>query len=329
VPDATLAVIGGSGFYQMEGLESVERRTIGTPYGDPSDTITIGTLAGRRVAFLPRHGAGHRILPGELPQRANIYALKLLGVERIIAISAVGSLREEIRPLDLVIPDQLIDRTKNRPSSFFGEGLVAHIAFAEPFCPQMRALLGECAHASGATTHAGGTYVVMEGPAFSTRAESELYRSWGASLIGMTALPEAKLAREAEICYAAVACATDYDCWHETEESVSADLILNNLLRNVEVSKQIVRLATERLPAERACACGDALAGALITAPEHVPPATRERLWPLIGRYVAPGRSAGDAAASHLHPAQNDSQQPHPFPFEAEGPPQEEKGAGG
>ena len=288
MPDATLAVIGGSGFYQMEGLEQIEQCSISTPYGDPSDTITIGTLAGRRVAFLPRHGAGHRLLPSELPQRANVYALKLLGVERIIAISAVGSLRGEIRPLDLVIPDQLIDRTKDRPSTFFGDGLVAHIAFADPFCPQMRSLLGECARDSGATTHAGGIYVVMEGPAFSTRAESSLYRSWGASLIGMTALPEAKLAREAEICYAAVACATDYDCWHETEESVSADLILNNLRRNVEISKQIVRLAVERLPDKRRCGCGDSLGGALITAPEHVPAATRERLWPLVRRYFEP-----------------------------------------
>lgn len=294
MPEATLAVIGGSGFYQMEGLEEIEQRSIPTPYGDPSDTITIGTLAGRRVAFLPRHGAGHRILPSELPQRANIYALKLLGVERIIAVSAVGSLREEIRPLDLVIPDQLIDRTKDRPSSFFGDGLVAHIAFADPFCPEMREVLADSARASGAATHTGGTYVVMEGPAFSTRAESALYRSWGASLVGMTALPEAKLAREAEICYAAVACATDYDCWHETEESVSADLILNNLLRNAEVSKQLVRRVAERLPEHRSCACGNALGGALITAPEHVPAQTRERLWPLIRRYFEPSAVGGD-----------------------------------
>jgi len=300
--EAKLAVIGGSGFYRMEGLSGLEQVRAATPFGEPSDAITIGTLAGVRVVFLPRHGVGHRILPGELPQRANIYALKQLGVERIIAVSAVGSLREEIRPLDLVIPDQLIDRTKNRPASFFGEGLVAHVSFAQPFCPQMSALLAGCARDSGVTTHAGGTYVVMEGPAFSTRAESELYRSWGASLIGMTALPEAKLAREAEICYATLACATDYDCWHDVEESVSAELILANLLRNVDVSKQVVRLAAERLPATRDCGCGTALASALVTAPELVPAATRERLWPLIRRYFeaaprAPAAEPGSESA--------------------------------
>lgn len=289
--EASLGVIGGSGFYQMEGLTEIEQVAVATPYGDPSDAITIGTLAGVRVAFLPRHGLGHRLLPAELPQRANIYALKKLGVSRIIAISAVGSLREEIRPLDMVIPDQLIDRTRGRHSTFFGEGIVAHIGFAHPFCPELSSLLVACARETGATAHAGGTYVVMEGPAFSTRAESELYRSWGASLIGMTALPEAKLAREAEVCYAILACATDYDCWHETEESVSADLILQTLLRNVEVSKQIVRLAAERLPAERACSCGDALASALVTPFDLVSQAAKTRLRPIIGRYL--DRSTG------------------------------------
>lgn len=285
---ARLAVIGGSGFYRMEGLDDVEEVLCSTPYGAPSAPIALGTLAGVDIAFLPRHGAGHHILPGELPQLANIYALKMLGVERIIAISAVGSLREEIRPLDLVVPDQLIDRTKSRPSTFFGDGLVAHVTFSEPFCPQMRAILLECAQESGAKTHDGGVYVVMEGPAFSTRAESLLYKSWGASLIGMTALPEAKLAREAEICYAAVACATDYDCWHETEESVSAGLILANLQRNAEVSREVVRRAAGRLPLERSCDCGDALKAALVTAPAAIPQPTRERLWPLIGKYLGP-----------------------------------------
>ena len=285
MPEAKLAVIGGSGFYEMEGLTDIEQLVVSTPYGDPSDAFTLGTHAGVRIAFLPRHGLGHRLLPGELPQRANMHALKQLGVERIIAISAVGSLREDIRPLDLIIPDQLIDRTRNRPSTFFGDGLVAHIGFADPFCPEMRSLLVGCARETPATIHVSGTYVVMEGPAFSTRAESELYRSWGASLIGMTALPEAKLAREAEMCYAILACSTDYDCWHETEESVTVDLIIGNLLRNVEVSKQIVRLAAERLPAERSCECGDALKNALITSPKFVPATTKHRLWPIVGRY--------------------------------------------
>lgn len=283
---ATLAVIGGSGFYRMEGLDSVSRVEVSTPFGRPSDAITIGTLAGVRIAFLPRHGAGHHILPSELPQRANIYALKELGVERIVAISAVGSLREEIHPLDLVIPDQLIDRTKSRPSTFFGDGIVAHVGFADPFCPQLRDLLAGSAEQAGVSIHRGGSYVVMEGPAFSTRAESELYRSWGASLIGMTALPEAKLAREAEICYAMVACSTDYDCWHAVEEDVTAELILRNLQRNVEVSKAIVRNVVAALPGERSCGCGEALGTAIVTAPEAIPVATRERLRPIIGRYL-------------------------------------------
>jgi 5'-methylthioadenosine phosphorylase len=297
MPQATLAIIGGSGFYEMDGLTDIESVTVTTPYGEPSGPVTLGTHAGLRIAFLARHGPGHRLLPGELPQRANIYALKQLGVERIIAISAVGSLREEIRPLDLVVPDQLIDRTRERPCSFFGDGLVAHVGFAEPFCPTMRSLLAGCARDAGATVHATGTYVVMEGPAFSTRAESELYRSWGASLIGMTALPEAKLAREAEICYAILACSTDYDCWHETEEDVSAELILSNLLRNVEVSKQIVRLAAERLPRERDCECAHALRTALVTAPALVPEATKQRLRPLIGRYFGPAAAAGQSSS--------------------------------
>ena len=301
MPEARLAIIGGSGFYEMEGLTDLEQVNLSTPFGEPSSPITLGTHAGVRIAFLARHGPGHRLLPSELPQRANIYAFKELGVERIIAVSAVGSLREEIRPLDLVIPDQLIDRTRGRASTFFGGGLVAHIGFAHPFCASMRTLLVNCSQEVGATVHSGGTYVVMEGPAFSTRAESELYRSWGASLIGMTALPEAKLAREAEICYAILACSTDYDCWHETEESVSVDLILNNLLRNVEVSKQIVRLAAERMPSQRDCECAEALKTALITAPADVPETTRDRLWPFIGRYFA-SAAAGNQILSEAEP---------------------------
>jgi 5'-methylthioadenosine phosphorylase len=279
------AVIGGSGFYQMEELEDVETVRLSTPFGDPSDAITVGTLAGVRVAFLPRHGTGHRLLPSELPVRANIWALKALGAEYVISISAVGSLREELRPLDLVVPDQLIDRTRGRASTFFGEGLVAHIGFADPFCPNLRGVLYQAALDAGATAHYGGTYVVMEGPAFSTRAESRLYRSWGADLIGMTALPEAKLAREAELCYAAVACVTDYDVWHATEEDVTADLILANLQRNVETSKRLVRLAAGRLPA-RDCPCGSALATAIVTPPELVPARLKRDLAPIIGRYL-------------------------------------------
>jgi 5'-methylthioadenosine phosphorylase len=284
--EATVAVIGGSGFYKIEGLTGVHQVNLDTPFGKTSDAITIGTLEGAQVAFLPRHGAGHRLLPSEVPSRANIWALKTLGVEHIISISACGSLQEQIAPLDIVIPDQLIDRTNGRPSTFFGDGIVAHIGFADPFCPDLSRVLGDCAEGSGTRVHRGGTLVVMEGPAFSTRAESELYRTWGASLIGMTALPEAKLAREAEICYAAVACATDYDCWHETEADVTADLILANLLKNVEVSKRIVRDAVTRLTADRTCPCANALQTAIITQPGRVPRQVKRDLAPIIGRYL-------------------------------------------
>jgi len=284
--EATVAVIGGSGFYQMEGLTGIHQVNLDTPFGKTSDAITIGTLEGAQVAFLPRHGAGHRLLPSEVPSRANIWALKTLGVEHIISISACGSLQEQIAPLDIVIPDQLIDHTKGRPSTFFGDGIVAHIGFADPFCPELSRVLGDCAEGTGPRVHRGGTLVVMEGPAFSTRAESELYRTWGASLIGMTALPEAKLAREAEICYAAVACATDYDCWHETEADVTADLILANLLKNVEVSKRIVRDAVTRLTADRTCPCANALQTAIITQPDRVPRQVKRDLAPIIGRYL-------------------------------------------
>ncbi len=284
--EASVAVIGGSGFYQMEGLSELQALRPETPFGPTSDAIVIGTLEGQRVAFLPRHGVGHRILPGELPAKANIYALKTLGVEHIISISACGSLQERIAPLDLVIPDQLIDRTRGRDSTFFGNGIVGHIAFADPFCPALSAVLAGCAEQAGPRVHRGGTLVVMEGPAFSTRAESQLYRAWGASLIGMTALPEAKLAREAEICYAAVACATDYDVWHESEADVSVDLIVANLLKNVEVSKQIVRAAVQRLPDRSGCPCPTALATALITTPEAVPEQVKRDLAPIIGKYL-------------------------------------------
>ncbi len=283
---AELAVIGGSGFYQMEGLQEIEEVRPATPFGDPSDAIVLGTLRGVRMAFLPRHGVGHRLLPSELPARANIYALKSLGVERIISISAVGSLKEEFAPLHMVVPDQLIDRTRGRAGSFFGEGLVAHVAFGEPFCPDLSRVLHGAAVEAGASAHLGGTYVVMEGPAFSTRAESALHRSWGASLVGMTALPEAKLAREAEICYSTLACVTDYDVWHEAHEPVSAEMIISNLLKNVGTAKRVVDLTVQRLPKERTCACATALADALVTPWHLVPEETKLRLAPIIGKYV-------------------------------------------
>lgn len=286
---ASIAIIGGSGLYEMEGLTDIEEVRLSTPFGEPSDAIVIGTFAGTRVAFLPRHGRGHRFSPSELPVQANIFALKLLGVERIISVSAVGSLREEIRPLDLVVPDQLIDRTKGRPNSFFGRGLVAHVGFADPFCPDLSAWLYQAATETGRTVHRGGTYVVIEGPLFSTRAESHLYRSWGASIIGMTALPEAKLAREAEMCYATLACATDYDVWHESEEPVTVEMVVANLLKNVETSKEVLRRLIPRIPPQRTCPCANALANAIITAPNVIPAHIKRELAPLIARYLPEG----------------------------------------
>lgn len=286
VAEARVAIIGGSGLYQMDGLSGVKEVSPDTPYGRPSDAILLGELSGVPVAFLPRHGLGHRISPTELPVRANIYALKTLGVERVISVSAVGSLKEEVHPLDLVVPDQLIDRTRQRASTFFGDGLVAHISFADPFCLDLSTALADTAAEVGATVHRGGTYVVMEGPAFSTRAESLLYRSWGASVIGMTALPEAKLAREAEMCYAILACATDYDCWHETEEAVSVEMVIANLSKNVATSKEILRRLLTNLNPERTCACASALKSAMITDRSAISQATRKRLAPLIGKYL-------------------------------------------
>jgi 5'-methylthioadenosine phosphorylase len=282
-----IGVIGGSGLYQIEGLAEIEEIDVSTPFGSPSDTITVGTLSGQRVAFLPRHGRGHRISPSELPMRANIYALKSLGVERIISVSAVGSLREELRPLDVVIPDQLLDRTKGiRPPTFFGEGLVVHIAFAEPYCPELSRVLYEAAQAIAPRVHSGGTLVVMEGPQFSTKAESFFYRRLDADLIGMTALPEAKLAREAEICYATIALVTDYDCWHEAEESVTVDLVIQNLLRNVDTAKKTIAAALPAAAAEWQCPCQSALQNAIITQPDLVPEATKQSLELLVGKYL-------------------------------------------
>ena len=292
---AKVGIIGGSGFYRMEGLSDAEELRLKTPFGEPSGPIVVGTLEGERLAFLPRHGPGHSILPQDLPTRANIYALKSLGIETIVGVSAVGSLREEIEPLHLVAPDQIIDRTQGRPSTFFGEGLVAHIGFADPFCPETRSALVASAREAGASVHDGGTLVVVEGPAFSTRAESNLYRSLGADVIGMTALPEAKLAREAEICYAILACATDYDCWHQGEADVTADMIVANLQKNVAVSQKAVRLFLRRVPRERRCGCRDALASALVTSLELVPPATMAKLEPLIGKYLPASRHGAAA----------------------------------
>ena len=291
--EALVGIIGGSGFYRMEGLTGVRELRLDTPFGAPSSEIVLGTLEGVPVAFLLRHGPGHRILPGELPSRANVFAMKTLGVETIVGVSAVGSLREDIEPLHLVVPDQLLDRTRGRPATFFGEGLVAHIAFADPFCPEVRPALVAAGREAGATAHNGGTYVAIEGPAFSTRAESNLYRTWGADVIGMTALPEAKLAREAEICYGILACATDYDCWHEDEADISAGLIVANLQKNVAVSQETLRLFLRRLPADRRCDCRNALAGALVTPFDQVPAETLARLEPIIARYVTAAERAG------------------------------------
>ncbi len=278
---ATVAVIGGSGFYDFSSVSSAQSIEIETPFGAPSDAIVLGTLANSRVAFLPRHGVGHRMLPGEVPQRANVWALASLGVERIISVSAVGSLKEAIAPLHMALPDQLIDRTSgSRPATFFGGGIVAHIAFDAPFCPSLRMALAGAAP----DAHRSGTLVVIEGPAFSTRAESELYRSWDADLSGMTALPEAKLAREAGICYATLACVTDYDTWHPDHDSVTADLIIGNLRKNVEHARRIVADAIGALAQTRDCACADALATAIVTPLHLVPEQIKRDLAPILSR---------------------------------------------
>jgi 5'-methylthioadenosine phosphorylase len=291
MPEAKIGVIGGTGLYDIEGLTDIEEVDITTPFGKPSDTIIIGRLEGVGIAFLPRHGKGHRIPPTEIPARANIYALKSLGVEQIIAICSAGSFKKEIKPGDLLIPDQLIDRTRNRVSSFFGEGIVAHIAFAEPFCPVLSRIVYQAAQEVGVNVHAKGTFVVMEGPAFSTRAESRLYRSWGADIIGMTALPEAKLAREAEICYAVIGCVTDYDSWWEPGQPVTVDVILDILHKNVDTARRIIKLAVSRIPDKRHCGCARALEMAIVTDPELIPPEQKKKLSLLIGKYLTKGDS--------------------------------------
>ena len=282
----TIGIIGGSGLYDMKELTDREEQAVKTPFGDPSGPYVIGTLRGKRVAFLPRHGLGHRILPSELNFRANIYGFKVLGVERILSASAVGSLKEGYRPLDIVVPDQFFDRTKGRISTFFGRGIVAHIAFAHPVCGPLSMIAADAAEAVGATVHRGGTYVNMEGPQFSTLAESKLYRAWGMDVIGMTNLQEAKLAREAEICYATLALVTDYDSWHPGHDAVTVDLIIANLLQNAETAQRTIAEAVSRIEGPRACACKDALATAIITRPEQIPAQTKKDLEPIIGRYM-------------------------------------------
>ena len=283
---AQIGIIGGSGLYDMAELTDREERVVTTPFGDPSGPYVLATLRGRRVAFLARHGHGHRLLPSELNFRANLYGFKVLGAEWILSASAVGSLREDYKPLDLVIPTQFYDRTRGRISTFFGDGLVGHVGFAHPFCKLLSDIAYEAGQRTGATMHHGGTYVCMEGPQFSTKAESESYRASGFDIIGMTNLQEAKLAREAEICYTTIALVTDYDCWHPDHDSVTVEMIVSNLMQNAKVAQQVIANAVERLPIERTCECARALATALITRPEAIPAATRTRLQPIVGKYL-------------------------------------------
>ena len=283
-----IGIIGGSGFYQMEGLTDIEKIEVETPFGKPSDALILGNLDGKPVVFLPRHGVGHRLLPSDINVRANIYALKSLDVEWIIAVSAVGSLKLEIEPRHFVVPDQLYDHTKDRESTFFGDGITAHISLAHPFCSKLSTCLSTAATEVGATVHDGGTYICMEGPAFSTQAESNVYRSFGFDIIGMTAAQEAKLAREAEICYAVLACSTDYDCWHPEHDDVTTEMILDNVQANVEVSKKTVRSAVAKIPEEqRDCACSNALQYALATSPDKISAAKRHQLKFLLDKYLA------------------------------------------
>jgi 5'-methylthioadenosine phosphorylase len=289
---AEIGIIGGSGLYSMPGLSEVREITVSTPFGEPSDAFVLGTLEGRKVAFLARHGRGHRILPSELNFRANIYAMKDLGVERILSVSAVGSLKEEHKPTEFVIPDQFIDRTFNRTATFFGHGIVAHVAFGDPVCPEVAASIGQSCKDVGVVGKPGGTYVCMEGPQFSTKAESNLYRSWGADVIGMTNLQEAKLAREAEICYATMAMVTDYDCWHPDHDSVTVEQIVKVLTQNAENAARVVKQAVALMPKERKCKCGSALQYAILTDPAKIPAATRQKLGLLLDKYLKQGQEA-------------------------------------
>lgn len=284
-----IGIIGGSGLYDIEGIRNVKKVDIATPFGKPSDVYVTGTLEGQEVVFLARHGQGHRIMPSELNYCANIWGMKKLGVGRIISISACGSLRKDIQPLDIAIPDQFVDRTHQaRKMTFFGEGVVGHVVFADPVCPELSKVLYKAGKAVGANMHRGGTYINMEGPQFSTRAESELYRSWGMDIIGMTNIGEARCAREAEICYATLACVTDYDCWYLSEkiEHVSMDLVIQNLLKNIDTAKKIVKEALPKLSGHRGCACATALKDAIVTNPKMIPAKTKKKLELIIGKYI-------------------------------------------
>ncbi len=282
-----IGVIGGSGLYQMDGMTDLEMVRMSTPFGKPTDPIMIGRLAGERIAFLSRHGRGHRLLPGEVPYRANIYALKMLGVEQLISVSACGSLREEMHPGDFVVPDQLYDHSKRRPSSFFGDGLAAYISVAEPFCQRLGGILADAVEAAGGRVHRGGTLITIEGPRFSSRGESHTFRRWGMDLVNMTTCPEAFLAREAEICYAVVNAISDYDCWHESKEPVTVETVIELLARNADLAKRAISEAVRQLEraVDRQCGCGDALGQALITQRDLIPAETLERLQPLVSRY--------------------------------------------
>ncbi len=283
---AEIGIIGGSGLYSMPGLSDVQEVSLKTPFGDPSDAYVLGTLEGRKVAFLARHGRGHRILPSELNFRANIYGFKQLDVERIVSVSAVGSLKEEHKPLDFVIPDQFFDRTRHRVDTFFGDGIVAHISFADPVCGELASVVESACKKASVTGKRGGTYLCMEGPQFSTKAESNVYRSWGMDVIGMTNLQEAKLAREAEICYATVAMVTDYDCWHPHHDSVTVDQIVAVLTKNAENATKVVRETVGAMPKNRKCKCGSALAHAILTDRDKIPAATKQKLSLIIGKYL-------------------------------------------
>jgi 5'-methylthioadenosine phosphorylase len=289
---AEIGIIGGSGLYSMPGLTDVREINLQTPFGDPSDVFVLGTLEGRKIAFLARHGRGHRLLPSELNFRANIYGMKQLGVERILSVSAVGSLKEEHKPTDFVVPDQFIDRTYHRISTFFGEGVVAHVGFGDPVCAEVANAFTRSCQENGVVGKNGGTYVCMEGPQFSTKAESNLYRSWGADLIGMTNLQEAKLAREAEICYATLAMVTDYDCWHPNHDSVTVEQIIKVLTTNADNATRVVKKAVALLPRERKCKCGSALQHAILTDPAKIPATTRQKLSLLLDKYLGPGQEA-------------------------------------
>ncbi len=289
---AEIGIIGGSGLYSMPGLSDVREVAVQTPFGEPSDAFVLGTLEGRKIAFLARHGRGHRILPSELNFRANIHGMKQLGVERIVSVSAVGSLKEEHKPTDFVIPDQFIDRTFHRVSTFFGEGIVAHVGFGDPTCPEVAGSIGQACKGIGVVGKSGGTYVCMEGPQFSTKAESNLYRSWGADVIGMTNLQEAKLAREAEICYATMAMVTDYDCWHPGHDSVSVEQIVKVLNTNAENAARVVKRTVALMPRERKCKCCSALQFAILTDPAKIPAATRQKLSLLLDKHLNKGQEA-------------------------------------